>query len=61
MQTVLITGAAGNLGGLLAEYLKDSGLILNLLIHKKDIPLKLKESPDIRSFKADLGDKDSLT
>ncbi len=61
MKTVLITGAAGNLGGLLADYLKDSGMILNLLIHKKDIDPKLKGIANINVFKADLGNKDSLT
>jgi nucleoside-diphosphate-sugar epimerase len=61
MQTLLITGAAGNLGGLLADYLKDSGLTINLMIHNKDINPKLKGLPNIKTFKADLADKDSLT
>ncbi|MCK5219584.1 NAD(P)-dependent oxidoreductase [bacterium] len=60
MKKALITGAAGNLGGLLANYLKDSGLILNLLIHKKEIDPKLKGIPNINVFKADLGNKDTL-
>ena len=61
MQKVLITGAAGNLGGLLVEYLKDSGLLINAMIHKKDIPAELKSLSNIRVFKADLGNKNSLT
>lgn len=42
MSKVLITGAAGNLGSLLAEYLLDADLTLNLLTHKKDVTSKLK-------------------
>ena len=60
MKTVVITGAAGNLGGLLADYLKDSGLNLNLIIHKKDIKPELKKFNNIKIFKADLSDKYSL-
>ncbi len=61
MKTVLITGAAGNLGGLLTDYLKDTGLILNLLIHKKDVNPGLKNAANINIFKADLEHKDTLT
>ncbi len=60
MKKVLITGAAGNLGGLLAEYLKGSGLHLNLLTHKKDVKDSLKSHSDISIYKADLSVKDSL-
>ena len=59
---ILITGAAGNLGNLLAQHLKDNiAFELNLLIHKKDIAENLKSSPNIHIFKADLADKHSLT
>jgi len=61
MKTVLITGAAGNLGGLLADYLKESGLRLNLMIHKKDVKPALKGFPNINVYKADLENKESLT
>lgn len=68
MKTILITGAAGNLGGLLAEYTKsseldsnsDSDLILNLFIHKKDVKENLKNNKNIKIFKADLSDKNTL-
>ena len=68
-KTVFITGAAGNLGGLLAEYLKstvldvnktESGLKLNLLIHNKDINENLKNHDKIKIFKADLSKKETL-
>ena len=61
MKTVLITGAAGNLGGLLADYLKDTDMNLNLLIHKKEVNPALKRHSNIKIFKADLDDKDTLT
>ena len=61
MKKVLITGAAGNLGGLLAEYLKDTDLQLNLLYHKKEVNPKLLKPKNISVFKADLAVKDSLT
>lgn len=54
----LITGAAGNLGGLLASHLRDSNL--NLLAHRRDVADELKNRPGIRVFKADLAQKDSL-
>jgi nucleoside-diphosphate-sugar epimerase len=60
MQTVLITGAGGNLGGLLADYLKDSGLTLNLMIHHKDVSSELKALPNVHVFRADLNNSQSL-
>jgi nucleoside-diphosphate-sugar epimerase len=60
MKKVLITGAAGNLGGLLANYLKDSDLELNLMIHKKDVSPELKGLPHVHVFRADLNDSQSL-
>lgn len=58
---VLITGAAGNLGSLLADYLKnDESLELNLMIHKKDVPENLKNHTRVKVFRADLSDKVSL-
>ena len=50
MKRVLITGAAGNLGGLLSDYLKNSGLLLNLMIHNKDISPELKNHKNIEVF-----------
>lgn len=58
---LLITGAAGNLGGLLAGYLQDDPSInLNLMIHKEDVAPELKNNPKIKIFRADLSKKDSL-
>ena len=56
--TILITGAAGNLGGLLANYLCDRNL--HLLTHKKEVAEELKNRPNIRIFKADLMQKETL-
>ncbi|MDR0798577.1 MAG: NAD-dependent epimerase/dehydratase family protein [Dysgonamonadaceae bacterium] len=56
--TILITGAAGNLGGLLANYLKDRNLYL--LIHEKDVAPELKKQSNIHVFRADLKQKETL-
>ena len=56
--TILITGAAGNLGGLLATYLQDRNL--HLLTHKKDVTENLKNRDNIHIFKADLAKKETL-
>ncbi|MCL1932448.1 MAG: NAD(P)-dependent oxidoreductase [Candidatus Azobacteroides sp.] len=56
--TVLITGAAGNLGGLLANYLQDGNL--HLLTHKKEVADELKNRLNIKIFKADLAQKETL-
>jgi len=57
---VLITGAAGNLGGLLAEHIKlNSQINLSLLTHKKDVAESLKGT-NIKVFKADLMQKETL-
>ena len=57
-RTILITGAAGNLGGLLATHLIDRPL--HLLTHKKDVAAELRLRPGIRIFKADLAQKETL-
>ncbi len=61
MNKILITGAAGNLGGLLANYLKDSNLHLNLMIHKRDVSSSLERLSNVSVYKADLANKESLT
>jgi len=48
--TILITGAAGNLGGLLANFLQDRNL--HLLTHKKEVSENLKNRSNIQIFKA---------
>jgi uncharacterized protein YbjT (DUF2867 family) len=60
MKTILITGAAGNLGGLLVEHMKDADVNLHLLTHKKEISSDLKGRSNIKVFKADLAIKESL-
>ena len=56
--TILITGAAGNLGGLLSSYLQDRNL--HLLTHKKEVAEALKNRSTVRIFKADLAKKETL-
>lgn len=59
-KTILITGAAGNLGGLLAEHLLSEEVNLRLLIHKKGVAPELAIQPNVRIFQADLARKESL-
>ena len=56
--TILITGAAGNLGGLLANCLQDRNL--HLLIHKKEVAEELKNCSNIKIFRANLEKKETL-
>lgn len=60
MKTVLITGAAGNLGGLLAQHLKDTDVNLHLMTHHKNVEDNLTGKSNIKIFRADLSDKNSL-
>ncbi len=59
---IAITGAAGNLGSLLARGLADSGrdVSLNLMTHRKPLPEDLKCRPGVREFRVDLADKTTL-
>ena len=58
---VLITGAAGNLGGMLARYLIDNtGYSLNLMVHNKPLPVWLAENVRAKVYKCDLGEQSSL-
>jgi len=56
--TILITGAAGNLGGLLSKHLQDRNL--HLLTHKKQVAEELKNRSNIRIFQSDLAQKETL-
>ncbi len=58
---VLITGAAGNLGGRLARHLLDSGLSLRLMFHRRRLAEDLRRDPRAEASQADLGDPASLT
>jgi len=60
MKKIAITGAAGNLGGLLACAMKDSDVHLNLLTHKKEITDCLKEKENITVFRVDLAKAETL-
>jgi nucleoside-diphosphate-sugar epimerase len=58
---VLITGAAGNLGGLLALHLKNKpGIKLQLMIHRKDVIPDLRNNENIKVIRTDLSKKESL-
>lgn len=61
MKKILITGAAGDLGGLLAENLKNKNVELNLMVHKKDVSPSLKGLDNVKIFEADLAEKNTLT
>lgn len=61
MTKVAITGAAGNLGGLLAQGMKELDVTLNLLIHKKDVSPDLKGQKNIFVFNIDLSDPETLS
>lgn len=60
MKRIAITGAAGNLGGLLAQNMTDLDVNLNLLIHKKDVEEGLKDKKNVSVFKVDLARKETL-
>lgn len=58
---VLITGAAGNLGSLLTDYLvRKTDLRLNLLIHKRGVPAEIRSNDRVTVFRGDLGEKATL-
>ena len=59
-RTILITGAAGNLGGLLAERLAGSEHDLRLMVHRSDVREDLKRRPRTQVVRADLADPASL-
>jgi len=57
-----ITGAAGNLGSLLADRLTEEKTInLHLLIHKKELPDSLSGKGNVSVFRVELKDKTSLS
>jgi nucleoside-diphosphate-sugar epimerase len=59
-QVVAITGAAGNLGGLLAEGLLSDEVELHLLWHKNPLPESLLNHEKVKPFQVDLQDENSL-
>jgi nucleoside-diphosphate-sugar epimerase len=60
-RTILITGAAGNLGGLLARHLLPTGQPLRLMYHRTPLPDDVAHGAHVRAIKADLGDPATLT
>lgn len=58
--TTLITGAAGNLGGLLARHLATAGLPLRLMYHNRPLAPEVAGAPLVRAVQADLGDPRTL-
>jgi nucleoside-diphosphate-sugar epimerase len=58
--TILITGAAGNLGSLLARHLLPSGHELRLMYHRTPLPVDLLTASNVRAVKADLADPSTL-
>ena len=58
--TILITGAAGNLGSLLARHLVAGGHTLRLMYHRKAIAPDIAAAPNVRCLQADLADPRTL-
>jgi nucleoside-diphosphate-sugar epimerase len=59
-RSLLITGAAGNLGGMLARHLLSSGLELRLMYHRRPLPADLLVCPSVAPVRADLRDSKTL-
>jgi nucleoside-diphosphate-sugar epimerase len=58
--TILITGAAGNLGSLLARHLVLSGRTLRLMYHRKAIAPDIAAASTVQCVQADLADLRTL-
>ena len=59
-RVVAITGAAGNLGGLLAAGLLTEEVELHLLWHKKPLQDQFLQNTNVKPFQVDLGNTDSF-
>lgn len=59
-KTVVITGAAGNLGGLLAGNMVDDKVNLRLFIHRKGIDTDLESRENVTVYKVDLADRQTF-
>ncbi|PXV60950.1 nucleoside-diphosphate-sugar epimerase [Dysgonomonas alginatilytica] len=59
-QRIAITGAAGNLGNLLALGLQKEDVELNLLIHTKKVSDNLADKENVSVFKIDLAKENTL-
>lgn len=60
MPTTLITGAAGNLGSLLARHLLSGGHDLRLMYHRRPLPEDLRAHRNAQSVQADLAHPETL-
>jgi nucleoside-diphosphate-sugar epimerase len=58
--TILITGAAGNLGGLLARHLVQGGHKLRLMYHRRPLGDDLLSAPNVTAVQADLAKPETL-
>lgn len=58
--TVLITGAAGNLGGLFARQLQSRDYPLRLMYHRTPLGEDLVGSPNVTAVRADLANPETL-
>lgn len=59
--TIAITGAAGNLGSLVARHmLATTDADLRLMIHRRDVPQDLRQLPRAKIVRCDLADPKSL-
>jgi uncharacterized protein YbjT (DUF2867 family) len=58
--TILITGAAGNLGSLLATHLGPAGHDLRLMFHRRPIRTDLAAAAHVTPVQADLADASTL-
>jgi|SRR5215813_14726333 len=59
-RTILITGAAGNLGSLLARHLIPCAQQLRLMYHRTPLPADVTKAPNVSGIQADLGDPRTL-
>ena len=59
-KTVLITGAAGNLGSRFADHLLDSEHRLRLMVHQTELPDHLASAANVEVVRADLARPDTL-
>ena len=59
-RAILITGAAGNLGGLLSRHLVSSGHDLRLMYHRTPLAEDVAHAANVRPIRADLGDPATL-
>ncbi len=58
--TILITGAAGNLGGLLARDLVSADVSLRLMEHRTPLPNDLRAASNVTPIRADLAQPETL-